>query len=518
MPEISLPKISSPRRAQAMPAVADRLGAGQTLALVLAAYFIVQVVVRFIIPHGLELDEAEQVYVSQWLLPGYGAQPPFYNWLQHGAIKIFGISIVTLSGLKGLMLFLSYMFYYLAARQVLEDKRLAVIAALGLLTVPQISFEAQRDLSHTVAAIFGASFFLYALLRVISRPSLLAFLIFGIATGIGGITKYNFAVLPIAAGLAVLMDREMRRTVLSWKLLPAAILALAIVTPHALWLLDNFNDASQGTLKKLAGDDAGLIGGIASGLGSLTIGFFSFVALTAIIFAAVYREYIKAIMRARSRWTRLVGRILVLSLGLIVLMILFAGFENVRDRWLTPLLLATPLYLALKVDAAKIPVEVSLKRLWGVAIIIMLLIPTALAVRANMGRINGNYGYVNIPFAALSRTVAEKASGANTVVVASDRQLAGNLHFNLPSLPVAVEPPPPSMKNRPLAEFDRIVFVWRTKDGSMPIAFDKQYSAYLLEQGITTKPQDVAIVGYPYQWGRPTDQYRFGYAVMDLKR
>lgn len=518
MPEIDLPKISSPTRAHGASALADRLGAGQTLLLVLAAYFIVQVAVRFILPHGLELDESEQVYVSQWLLPGYGAQPPFYNWLQHGAIQIFGISIVTLSGLKALMLFLSYMFYYLAARQVLEDKRLAVIAALGLLTIPQVSFEAQRDLSHTVAAIFGACLFLFTLLRVLSRPSLEAFLLFGIATGIGGITKYNFAVLPIAAGLAVLMDREMRRTMLSWKLIPAGILALAIVTPHALWLVDNFGDASQSTLKKLGGDDAGLIGGIASGLGSLTIGFFSFTALTLIVFAAVYREHLKAIVSAHSRWTRLVGRILVLSLALIVLMILFAGFENVRDRWLTPLLLATPLYLALKVDAAKIPIEVSFKRLWGVAIVIMLLIPVALALRANMGRINGNYGYVNIPFAALSKTVAEKAAGANTLVVASDRQLAGNLHFSLPEQPVAAEPPPPGMKNRPLADFDRVVFVWRTKDGSMPVAFDKQFSAYLLDQGITATPQDVAIVGYPYQWGRPADQYRFGYAVMDMPR
>jgi 4-amino-4-deoxy-L-arabinose transferase-like glycosyltransferase len=310
----------------------------------------------------------------------------------------------------------------------------------------------------------------------------------------------------------------MRRTMLSWKLIPAGVLALAIVAPHALWLVDNFSDASQSTLKKLGGDDAGLIGGIASGLGSLTIGFFSFTALTLIIFAAVYREHLKAIFSAHSRWTRLVGRILVLSLALIVLMILFAGFENVRDRWLTPLLLATPLYLALKVDAAKIPVKVSFKRLWSVAIVIMVLIPAALALRANMGRINGNYGYVNIPFAALSKTVAEKAAGANTVVVASDRQLAGNLHFSLPEQPVAVEPPPPGLKNRPLADFDRVVFVWRTKDGSMPVAFDKEFSGYLLEQGITTAPQDVAIVGYPYQWGRPMDQYRFGYAVMDLPR
>ncbi|WP_180355893.1 glycosyltransferase family 39 protein [Aliirhizobium smilacinae] len=513
-----MPKNSSPLRAHGTPVIADRLGAGQTLVLVLAAYFIIHVIVRFVLPHGLELDEAEQVNLSQWLLAGYGAQPPFYNWLQHGAIQIFGMSLVTLSGLKGLLLFLSYMLYYLAARQVLEDKRLAVVAALGLLTIPQISFEAQRDLSHTVAAIFGSSFFLYALLRVVSRPSFVAFLLFGIATGIGGITKYNFAILPIAAGLAVLMDRDMRRTVLSWKLLPAAMLAAAIVTPHALWLLDNFKDASQGTLKKLGGEDAGLLGGIAQGLGSLTVGFFSFFGITIIIFALVYREHLKAVIKANSRWTLFVGRILILSLVLIVLMILFAGFENVRDRWLTPVLLAGPLYIALKVDAAKIPLAVGLKRIWTVAAIIMVIIPAALATRSNLGRFTGNYAYTNIPFPMLAKTVAEKAAGANTLIVASDGQLGGNMHFNLPNLPVTVTPPPLTIESRPLDGFNRIVFVWRRKDGSPPPGFGEVFADYLRENGIDTLPQDTAIVGYPYAWGRPADQYRFAYAVMDLKR
>lgn len=511
-------KTQSAAKTPALPAIIERLGNGQTLLLILAVYFIANVAVRLILPHGLELDEAEQVYLSQWLLPGYGAQPPFYNWLQHGALAIFGMSLVTLSGLKGVMLFLSYLFYYLAARQVMEDKRFAVIAALGLLTIPQVSFEAQRDLSHTVAAIFGASLFLYALVRVISAPSLLAFLLFGVATGIGGITKYNFAVLPVAAGLAVLIDRDMRRTMLSWRILPAAVLALAIVAPHALWLLDNFEDASERTLQKLAGEDASVIEAIGDGLGSLSVGLLSFLGVTIIVFALVYREHVKAIIRAESRWTRLIGRTMLLSIALIVLMILFAGFENVRDRWLTPILLAAPLYLALKIDAAKVPVAIGLKRLWIVAVVIMVVVPSALLLRANLGRLKGDYTYVNMPFEALARTVAAKASGANTIVVASDGQLAGNMLFNIPNLPVTTSPPPATMQSRSLAGFDRAVFIWRRKDGGIPTDFREAFGDYLQAQGIDAAHRDTAIVGYPYQWGRPMDQYSFAYAVIELNR
>jgi 4-amino-4-deoxy-L-arabinose transferase-like glycosyltransferase len=507
-----------PQRPSQTRTAAERLGQGQTLLLVLAAYFLVNIAVRLILPHGLELDEAEQTLLSQWMLAGYGSQPPFYNWLQHGAIEIFGMSLVTLAGLKNLMLFGAYLFYYLAARQVMEDKRLAVIAALGLLTIPQVAFEAQRDLSHTVAAIFGASLFLYALLRLLSAPSLLAFLLFGIATGIGGITKYNFTLVPIAAGLAVLMDREMRQIVLNWRLLPAAILALAIVTPHALWLIDNFDDAGGHTMKKLVDDETGFLMSLANGFGSLGLSFLGFLGLTLVIFAAVYREHVKAVIRAGNRWTRLTGRILGISLGLIALMIVFAGLENVRDRWLTPILLAAPLYLALKVEAARIPLMPGLKRFWIVTGVIMILIPSVLFGRVAMDKFSGKYGYINIPFATLARVVSEKAAGANSVIVASDGQLGGNMHYNLPGLAVVTPRPPTGMTPQPLTDFDRIVLVWRKSDGSPPPSFQDEFADYLGQQGIDTAPQDIAIVGYPYQWGRPGDQYRFGYAVIDLKR
>lgn len=496
----------------------ERLGQGRTLAVVLGIYFIINVIVRLILPHGLELDEAEQTLLSQWMLSGYGSQPPFYNWLQHGAIEIFGMSLVTLAGLKNLLLLSAYLLYYLAARQVMQDKRLAVIAALGLLTIPQVAFEAQRDLSHTVAAIFGASLFLYGLMRVLSAPSLLSFLLFGIATGIGGITKYNFALLPVACGLAVLMDRDLRRIVLDWRILPAALLALAVVTPHALWLADNFESAGGHTMKKLVDERTGLLAGLAHGFGSLALSSLGFLGLTLVVFSLVYREYFGLVLRAGNQWSRLAGRVLALSLAMIVLMILFAGLENVRDRWLTPILLVAPLYLALKVDAVRLPVMPGMARLWGVAAFIMVLIPSILFGRVALDRITGQYGYVNIPFATLARTVSEKASGANTIVVASDGQLGGNMHFNLPGLPVVTPRPPTGMIPQPLGDFDRIVLVWRRADGSPPPGFDETFADYLRQEGITTAPGDMAIVGYPYQWGRPADQYRFGYAVIDLKR
>ena len=60
---------------------AGKSGIGWVFGL-LAGYFILQVIVRIVMPPTLGLDEAEQAFRSQWLAAGYGPQPPFYNWLQ----------------------------------------------------------------------------------------------------------------------------------------------------------------------------------------------------------------------------------------------------------------------------------------------------------------------------------------------------------------------------------------------------------------------------------------------------
>ncbi|MBW8792018.1 MAG: hypothetical protein JF594_31025, partial [Rhizobium leguminosarum] len=48
----------------------------------LAGYFLLNIALRIALPHTLDLDEAEQSFYSQYLLAGYGSQPPFYNWIQ----------------------------------------------------------------------------------------------------------------------------------------------------------------------------------------------------------------------------------------------------------------------------------------------------------------------------------------------------------------------------------------------------------------------------------------------------
>src|SRR3546814_12242187 len=106
-----------------------------------------------------------------------------------------------------------------------------MLAPLGLITVPQIGFEAQRDLTHTVAVIFAACFFLYSVVRTVEKPTAFAYLLTGVAVGIGLTAKYNFALLPAAALIALLLDADMRRRIFAWSIL----LTAAATTTGRAW-------------------------------------------------------------------------------------------------------------------------------------------------------------------------------------------------------------------------------------------------------------------------------------------
>jgi hypothetical protein len=268
----------------------------------------------------------------------------------------------------------------------------------------------------------------------------------------------------------------------------------------------------------MVGGDANIVPGMVRGLGSLALTAIGFAALTVVIIGVCYRERVAEIFKSQNSWTRFTGRILVISLALIVLMILFGGVEKVRDRWLTPVLLITPLYLSLKIDAARLSLQPGIKRLWIAAAIIMVIVPGVLFGRVASARLTGNYPYPSIPFDRLAQEIAAKTEGTKTVIVASDGQLAGNMRFNLPSMPVMLTMPPTGAEALALSSFDRVIFVWRRSEGTIPPSFEEVFGGYLQGQGIAPSRAQPAILSYGYAWGKPGDQYQFGLAVLDLPR
>lgn len=476
--------------------------------LAVAGYFLLCIILRVSVSSSLEIDEAEQAFLSQFLALGYGPQPPFYNWLQYGLAEVIGTSLATMTILKNGLLFLCCLFYGLAARLVLTDRRLPPIAMLGVLTLPPIFLLAQRDLSHTVAALFAVSLFLYSFLKTLKRPSLFSYILTGVAVGIGLMAKYNFVLVPVAAIVAVLPERELRARILDWRILPAIAVATLIVLPHAYWMLQNFGFASGGTLNEMREREAeGFLlqafYGVYS-LGSAVIGG-SLVPL--LVFGLVFRGKFRAIWQAESPWSRIIGRMLALCLIAVLLVVLGVAATHVREKWLVLFLVLIPLYLCLKIEAANIDLTDSLRRFFLLVLVIVLGALVLVSARAVVRPWFGDYSRLNIPYAALAEAVAQ-AEGQPALILANDKQIAGNLRMQFSGAQVTMPSPsnalPVDMSKRPL------LAVWHDDaqpEAPVPDLLRNALSALGIPDAAAA-PRHLAL---PYLYGTGEDRYSFSY-------
>ncbi|TCU19385.1 dolichyl-phosphate-mannose-protein mannosyltransferase [Rhizobium sullae] len=482
--------------------------------MLLAGYFLLNILLRAALPHSLELDEAEQTFYAQYLLAGYGPQPPFYNWMQYAVDAVAGPSIWALSIPKNVLLFLCYLFYGLAAREMLKDRTLQAAAMLALITLPQVSYMAQQDLTHTVALLFATSLFLFGFFRTLERPSLLSYLILGIATGVGIIAKYNFALMPLIAVAAVIPDREWRQRLLDWRILPAFAIALAITLPHLHWLYGNVDLASHGTLSKMIDSrEASDLFPAGKGLLSLLIAIIAFAALPIAIFAAAFRRDFVHALSAGDGWTRLMERMIVISLIAVVAVILVTGATHIRERWLDPFLLILPIYIFRKLEVAGADLSLGLKRFLNVVPVLMALVLIALAARVTGAEFIGSYTKLNVPFADFAKAMTDKRQPP-ALIIASDRYVGGNLRLQLPDVPVIISgfPNPGIAMNAAAAR--PILVAWRgpnPKEAPMP----PEISTWLKQNGL--EPDAIGSLALPYHFGKSGDTYALGFAWLERK-
>jgi 4-amino-4-deoxy-L-arabinose transferase-like glycosyltransferase len=477
-----------------------------------AAYYVIAVTVRILRSEGVQTDESEQLFLSQFLLLGYGRQPPFYNWLQYGLVHLLGPSIAALSILKNGLLFLCCLFYFLAARLIIRDRALPFAAMLLLLGLPSISVLAQRDLTHAVATMWAVSFFLYAFVLALTRPSLFAYILTGTAVGLGTISKYNFVVVPAAAILAILPEADLRRRLFDWRILAAVAVAAVICLPHALWVVNNLQAATVGTINSMR-DDAtgdplldrlnGIVMLIASTLDSV-------VPILVIAFIGFRRDLSKS-WKTNSLWTRVIGRAFLLCLALVGLIGIGLGATTISQKWLSPFVMLLPLYLCLKLDLAQADKPRGTARLvWPV------LVPTLgfiayLVVGNVVSPFLGRTAKENLPTAeAVRQVLSEPDHPQPAFIIAGDTAMAAGARLAAPDVQVIL----PSFTEGPAPDASTWtkpgLMIWKSDAPSA--ALPDSLAAFIDAQRTTTGPTEVQTLAVPYPYSGGRSQAFFGYA------
>jgi len=478
----------------------------------IAAYYVLAVGMRVLRSEGLQNDEAEQIFQSQFLLLGYGPQPPFYNWLQYGVIQLIGPSIFALSLVKNGLLFLCCLFYGLTARMLIRDKTLSAIAMLGVLTLPAVTVLSQRDLTHAVATLFAVSLFLYAFLGALKRPTFWSYLLTGIATGIGLLSKYNFVILPVAAIIAVLPEAELRKRLFDRRVLATIAVTAVMCLPHGLWVLGNLNAATSSTIEAMRSDASGsAVLDRLEGIGMLLMSALTGALPPLLFFLFAFRRDLMDAWKAQNLWTRLTGRMFLLSLLLVGLIGVGLGATNISEKWLSPFLLILPLYLCLKLDAAGAEARPAIPRLFFPVAVLAVGFLMYIALGNLAAPYLGRYEKENLPSSAFIRNVlAERGDRPLPAFIAtSNTVLAASARMELPDVPVII--PNFAEEAKPQKQHGLVVWQIRRGDVSMPA----ELVSTLEGMGVTASDLKPATLAVPYLFSGGKDKALFGYAWVD---
>lgn len=324
----------------------------------LALYCLVQIVVMALLSHivgtGVGVDDSEQLMYMHYLWAGYGgSQPPLYTWLARLVAGVVGTNILALKIVKYLLIGVALASAFIAVRRLGYSRRAGAAAMFGLLLFPQMVWEMQHALTHSIAAFCFSVVLFLALVELVQRRSLTAYVLFGVAIAAALLSKYNNVIFLAALVLSTLSLRETRGVILNRQFLISMAVAVLLCLPTLYWSLTHTDQVLSHAGGFGMARESGVILNAFSGVWGLGKAMLNFALLPAGIFAAAFLigRSRPAPARQPAPWTeKLVWRTIAFALGMTVVLVLASGATQFRDRWMLPILVLLPVALALRMD------------------------------------------------------------------------------------------------------------------------------------------------------------------------
>ncbi|MCE9561057.1 MAG: glycosyltransferase family 39 protein [Planctomycetes bacterium] len=436
---------------------------------------------RSLVAKSLMFDESEQLALSQVLSLGYGAQPPLVVWIVWVAGTVFGPSTATILGVRYAILGFMYIGLYACGRALTATHERAALAAASALLVPAVCWDFVLDKTNTPMACAMAAFTVAALIRAVRNGELRWAVVVGTLIGLGTLSKYTF--IPFAAGLvlASLTVPVYRQWMLSRRGVIALAVTVAIVLPHAAWVLASRAELSESMTLSLTTDRPDrTFGMMLSTAGDVLA---SSCAVTLVVFA-VFAPHVFRRNANTSSETRLLGRALLLGALTAVVVVLLAGGNRFKAHWFTPLAVLLPTFLIARIDFTRIARQ-RVIGLWATIGVVVL------GMVAGAGMI-GTTDWLRQGRSLRARDqlavdVARALDVHPESIVCDSPQVAGNLRLACPGASVAVLRTP--MSSRP-AVHGSAILVWDASKNDTIL--DKTAMLLLRDYGLSPDPTSIA--------------------------
>lgn len=418
--------------------VAERLLRPQVFLTLVTLYVLALFLIKAALYTGGMGHDVDQLILSQSLAFGYdNRNPPLYTWLVYAAENLLGPSRLAVMLVKSVLIFLIYLFLYRAAALMLEDRRMAVLAALAPFALYQFSLQLPLKYSHTALLAAACAATLYLVLRLERRRATVDYLLLGLGIGLGLLSKYNYAIFLAALLIACQFDPVLRGAIRSRGMLVAVAVAVLLVAPHVYWVLVEAPDFGQAASARFrTGSDNGLLERLALGLGSGARGLLVFVLPLGVVLPFLaWRAHRapaddggQADLRRRIRLLSLAMLILAAA---IVILVAASGTTLVRKHYLF-IFIPFPIWVVLWFQALRLS-QAAVARFALACAALAPIMPLAMAASFWIQPLTEDYPEYNLAYADLA--AALRASGFEQGTIFAHEYpytLSGNLRPHLP--------------------------------------------------------------------------------------
>ena len=477
--------------------------------LFLGCYFAFHVVLRVLVSDSLDYDEAEQALLGQWLAAGYTEQPPLYTWIQYFFFQLFGRNVFAVSLLKNLLLFLTYIFVFFSSSKILKNNRAAILATASLLLIPQIGWESQRDMTHTTLVVMIAAATLWQAMRLVKSQSLMHYCLLGLLIGIGFLSKANFGLFLVILFFALLTVPEGRKIILNPQILITLIISIVVSWYYFIWIFNNPDIFFSATYKFRRGAGNYFF----SGTLSVFIKSFLFLSPLWLIYLIVFPAGFSPRKKfADSFYSLFMTRYMLSLIFVLLVVVLLFKVSYVKDRWLQPLLFATPIFFFSRLAPDRIDPK-RFKTFLIIAATAGVAIYAAFTLRVAGGYYTRDFCRLNYPFTAIADDIRQ-AGFSPGIIVSDNRFIAGNMLFRFPASTALI----PDYRFEKLVEYsgENTIAVFWQADRS-PIIPDNLARFLKKVYFVDTEEFPISYFEHPYKFGRITDTVKLAMIQFPLK-
>lgn len=383
------------------------------------AFFLVNAFSQYALSATANMDQAEQLVLSQdWQL-GYSSQPPLYTWLIYLLFSITGPSLFALIVIKVLLLsaFIGSLIGIGKLLGFTPEKQL--ISLLGLAFIPQYIWESQRDITHSLLATVMAATTLLQFMRTHVNPTISNYLIIGLLAALGVMSKYNYAIFFLVLIITAALSPRYRKTIVNYRSLGSLGVAIALLAPHVIWALNHMDTASHSVHKFRVAQNHYLLG-----VRELLFSLFNFLTPFWMISILLIKDSFRTLERNRDDERSFFLNLFLTTIAILFVLILLSGAQNIKDRWYQPLLFYMPLLLALYTQPASKHFKIFCK----IGVFVLVSVAVAFPSRIIFAAHIGNKARPNLPYQAQAKSLADSA-GQPGVIISETKLIGGNMRL-----------------------------------------------------------------------------------------